>query len=373
MWPVGDATARGITYYDESTDVAAMMPVITPADGSIFSDMCEVSISCAAEGVKIYYRTDGKTPKITDAYLYNGSFTITDTSKIVAVTVKEGAENGFALATITKRSLSLAEAAGAKHLTFTTGGAEDWVAIGDTTAVCGVSARSGEIGDGEESWMEVLVSGSGTLSFDLKVSCEDDPFSATWDHLAVFVDGKESEDFCFDGEKEWTKISIDLDSIGVHTVRWVYMKDEGDLGGSDCAWISGVTWDPENIVADIGNWKNVVVPTEWIDKYESIVSASGGDKAAALQRTAANGRKVWECFMLGLDPMKEDDDFKITRFWMENGKPMFKFSHSVDGAGNSFVPRIKAKGKANLTDSWSDVPDGGDPSFRFFTAEVGLP
>ena len=39
----------------------------------------------------------------------------------------------------------------------------------------------------------------------------------------------------------------------------------------------------------------------------------GGIITAALQRTAANGRKVWECFMLGVDPMKADDDFRITR------------------------------------------------------------
>jgi hypothetical protein len=52
---------------------------------------------------------------------------------------------------------------------------------------------------------------------------------------------------------------------------------------------------------------------------------------------------------------------------------MFEFSHSTDGAGNSFTPRIKAKGKAKLTDGWSDVPDGGNPSFRFFTVEVALP
>ena len=119
-WPVGDATARGISYYDESIDLAAMTPVITPADGSIFADTCEVSISCAMEGAKIYYRTDGKTPKFTDAYLYKGAFTISDTSKIVAVAVKEGVENGFATATLTKRVLTLAEAAGDADLTFTT-------------------------------------------------------------------------------------------------------------------------------------------------------------------------------------------------------------------------------------------------------------
>ena len=107
--------------------------------------------------------------------------------------------------------------------------------------------------------------------------------------------------------------------------------------------------------------------------YADIVAAAGGDKAAALQRTAANGRKVWECFMLGVDPTKADDDFRITRFWMENGEPKFEFSHSADGSGNSFMPRIKPLGKENLYDSWQEVPPGGNPTFRFFTVEVELP
>jgi hypothetical protein len=51
---------------------------------------------------------------------------------------------------------------------------------------------------------------------------------------------------------------------------------------------------------------------------------------------------------------------------------MFEFSHSTDEAGNSFVPRLKVKGKAALLNGWSDVPEGGDPSFRFFTVEVEL-
>jgi hypothetical protein len=39
---------------------------------------------------------------------------------------------------------------------------------------------------------------------------------------------------------------------------------------------------------------------------------------------------------------------------MEGGKPMFEFSHSTDGAGNSFAPRIKVKGKAELSEAWSE-------------------
>ena len=77
--------------------------------------------------------------------------------------------------------------------------------------------------------------------------------------------------------------------------------------------------------------------------------------------------------MLGVDPTKAGDDFKITRFWMENGEPKFEFSHSVDGSGNSFVPRIKPLGKEKLSDSWQEVPSGGNSSFRFFTVEVELP
>ena len=77
--------------------------------------------------------------------------------------------------------------------------------------------------------------------------------------------------------------------------------------------------------------------------------------------------------MLGVDPTKADDDFRITRFRIENGKPMFEFSHSTDGAGMSFVPRLKVKGKVKLSDAWSDVPDGGNPELRFFTVEIELP
>ena len=40
---------------------------------------------------------------------------------------------------------------------------------------------------------------------------------------------------------------------------------------------------------------------------------------------------------------------------------------------DTFVPRLKVKGKAELADGWSDVPKGGNEAFRFFTVEVVLP
>ena len=42
------------------------------------------------------------------------------------------------------------------------------------------------------------------------------------------------------------------------------------------------------------------------------------DVDAAMQSAAANGRRVWECYVVGLDPEKADDDFKITAFPMKS-------------------------------------------------------
>ena len=117
----------------------------------------------------------------------------------------------------------------------------------------------------------------------------------------------------------------------------------------------------------------VPIPCEWLDNYPAMLSFHNEDYESFGNAISLNGRKVWECFMLGVDPTKADDDFKITRFWMENGEPKFEFSHSADGAGNSFVPRIKTFGKEKLSDSWQDVPPGGNELFRFFTVEVELP
>ena len=68
--------------------------------------------------------------------------------------------------------------------------------------------------------------------------------------------------------------------------------------------------------------------------------------------TAANGRKVWACYVVGLDPTDPLDDFRITAFWMEGDVPKFEFNHTTDGSGNSFLPYVKPLGKAKLTDGW---------------------
>ena len=117
----------------------------------------------------------------------------------------------------------------------------------------------------------------------------------------------------------------------------------------------------------------VPVPHTWIDDYPALLAAQSGDYEAAANATTANGRPVWACYVVGVDPSDPLDDFRITAFWMEGDVPKFKFNHTTDGSGNSFLPYVKPLGKAKPTDGWRHVPDGGNPAFRFFAVEVVPP
>jgi len=114
----------------------------------------------------------------------------------------------------------------------------------------------------------------------------------------------------------------------------------------------------------------IPVPYAWLNGYPSLLAKYLGDYEAAAKATAANKHAVWVCYAVGLDPFDPLDDFRITRFWMDGNMPKFEFNHTTDGSGNSFLPYVKPLGKVNLTDTWLQVPDGGNPAFRFFTVEV---
>lgn len=93
---------------------------------------------------------------------------------------------------------------------------------------------------------------------------------------------------------------------------------------------------------------------------------------------AANARlKVWQCYVLGLDPEITADDFRITSFPMNaNGAPNLA-GIEVSPSTNSWNvsgATYKVKGKAMLDDGWLDVdPAAVDPALRFFAVELVLP
>ena len=238
--------------YIEVTSVAA--PVVTPPDGTAFTeDSCMVTLSCETEDAVIYYSPKGATPRLTDAFRYTGPFTITDTTTIKAIAVYSDGEttlkSDYVTATITKRTLTLAEAAGTTDLQFETGGDADWTPTIDATATSGLSAQSGVIGDDAETWLETSVTGAGTFAFRWKVDCEwDDSGDATWDRVVVSTNGVEVARM--DGTSEWEQMSLTFADAGTHTIRWTFLKDDYDDEGADYAdfaWVSGVTWAPDGV------------------------------------------------------------------------------------------------------------------------------
>ena len=236
-------------------------PVIVPGDGSVFrTTSCMVSISCATEGAQIYYTTNGRTPREDERCLYTGEFEIEDTTTVIAFAVLDGKSSEFAEALIAKGSsdpLTLENVLDAGNLTaVSTGGDADWCPVEDVTSKIGGScAVSGVLdeSDGElrESWLEVKVSGKGTLTFWWRISCDPDPRGKyTYDYASCEMDGELVART--DGENDWMQISKTFDAGGDHVIRWTYLTDGWESEGYDgCVWVDGVAWTPLTVVEPI--------------------------------------------------------------------------------------------------------------------------
>ncbi len=361
-------------------------PVVTPGAGATFTeDSCTVTITCATEGAAIYYSTDGSTPRPSNRYMYTGPFTITDTAEICAFAVADDVSSDFTTVTITKTEpvvLMLAGVLDVPAQAVTTGGDAYWTPVEDATAAGGSSARSGAIAPEESTWMAMTVSGAGTLSFNWKADCEKDPRNRySYDFGAFAVDGNVTNRI--DGTTAWQTVTVEIAGTGMHVFRWTYSKDdydEEDYAGEDCIWVDHVVWTPSvaaGVPVDMGGGKTVTVPLAWFDSHPALLAAAGGDAAAALQATAANGRmSVAECYVVGVDPEKADEGFKITSFPMKaDGTPdlaNLEFEPTQDKWNVSGAQPV-IKGAAALGGEWQTVTDENKAGFRFFKVVVELP
>jgi hypothetical protein len=122
--------------------------------------------------------------------------------------------------------------------------------------------------------------------------------------------------------------------------------------------------------------KMVSVPGVWIAQYPSVAAVAASGTGSAIESPAANGRKVWECYVLGLDPEKADEDFKIVSFPMKaDGTPdvdniVFdppRERWNVQGAS------VVLKGATSLDGGWQTVTPENKAAFRFFKVVVELP
>jgi Concanavalin A-like lectin/glucanases superfamily len=115
-------------------------------------------------------------------------------------------------------------------MTFTTGGAAPWFGQSLVTHDGTGAARSGAVGNNQESWMETTITGPAALSFWWKVSSQ-----AAADFLRFSIDGNEITGIS--GTVDWAQATGISVPAGTHTLTWSYAKNGAGVSGDDAGWV----------------------------------------------------------------------------------------------------------------------------------------
>ena len=121
-------------------------------------------------------------------------------------------------------------------LLFTTGGAAPWFGETGYAYYDNDAAQSGDLGDGQESWLQTTVEGAGWISFYWAVS------SDGGDYLRFYIDDVLQNEIA--GVSGFGNRWYALGEGGTHTFKWVYVKNGTGSYGSDCGWVDKVVWQP---------------------------------------------------------------------------------------------------------------------------------
>ncbi len=131
---------------------------------------------------------------------------------------------------------------------YETGGDADWF-VTSSSAHSGIwSARAGDIGNYDESWLTRTVAG-GELSFWYRVSSEEG-----YDYFNFHIDGEVV--LHVSGFVGWTLYSTTLPA-GNHALKWQYVKDGSGSHGSDTAWVDDLEFTEDHTV-----WTDIVALTD---------------------------------------------------------------------------------------------------------------
>jgi M6 family metalloprotease-like protein len=126
-----------------------------------------------------------------------------------------------------------------KDLHFSTGGDSLWYGIQKSDAVNMSAAQSGQIADGQNTWIKMTVQGQGTITFDWKVSSQQNGDYLEFDIDNVWIKS-------ISGEVNWTSESfrVTKTTMGTQTFLWKYRKNSSGSAGQDRGWLDNVQWTP---------------------------------------------------------------------------------------------------------------------------------
>ena len=249
------------------------------------------------------------------------------------------------------------------RLSWTSGGAANWIPQGEVSHDGQDAVKSGEVTGDDVSTLSTSVNGPGTLSWWWRLDMTDCA------GVDVFVDDafKASLDYASD----WTSAFVDIVGDGEHVVRFEFWNAGTAATMSDCAYLDQVSWTPEGGGADHTTTTPEEVPYSYFDNdYPTLLAEHGGDYEAAALATAANGHnKVWECYVAGISPTNETAKF-AAKIEMKDGTPVVTWEPNLNT--NGIVRIYKVYGSETLE-------NGGDWQYptnslhSFFKVTVEMP
>jgi gingipain R len=127
------------------------------------------------------------------------------------------------------------------------GGNKNWIPTSILPYSGSHCVRSGFITHNESSLMSLTldISEAGAVAFARRVSSEPD-----YDFLKFLIDGELIDSWS--GNVSWGEVSYPV-SAGLHTLTWVYEKDDVGTGGTDRAWVDEILLPAHNVVVATGD------------------------------------------------------------------------------------------------------------------------
>ena len=131
-----------------------------------------------------------------------------------------------------------------------------------------------------------------------------------------------------------------------------------------------------NIITEVKGGA-VAVPSSWADNYPTFTTKFGTDFTKALTMKtgkkdgAGNDMLVWQDYVAGTDPTKEDNVFKAS-ITIVDGKVTISYTPELDDAKKA-MRKYTTWGKKSLLDTtWIEVPEGHESEYNFFKVSVEM-
>ncbi|MDO5317342.1 MAG: C10 family peptidase [bacterium] len=338
-------------------------PTFSPAPG-LFHPTVSVTISCPTQGAAIHYTTDGSEPT-EESPLYTSPFVLSQTATVKARAFKTGL---FASPIVEVEYI---------YDTTRDAPAGDYfahpIAIAGTSGshqLANTSTYSKEDGEPIHSllngsyypetrsaWYIWTAPGSGEMTFTVQSHRK---IGSTTYYLHAMIAAYQGGDIRFaerlalgtsfadDGS---TSIKAIVQQGEIYRIVVFAYADDPMPGPYNLSW--------HGVLETFHETQNteVPVPFDWLSAhYPGTVNFE--DQASAI---GANGRPVWESYLLALDPTNPLSDLRITHFVPRDGAPIFGWNVTNENL-RSLGYEYRIKGKTSLEEPWGTT----NATHRFF-------